>query len=107
MKKALLIIGTLILSIATNAQFIGKKLDITYNYAHSYMEAEFEPNTSYIMIYWGKQNGLLKNQDRKNMKFRSYAAFFEYLEQFGWVYIERFPVVNSSSVKLVFKRTKS
>ncbi|UTW66399.1 hypothetical protein KFE94_17380 [bacterium SCSIO 12643] len=104
MKIFILIIGILTLSFSTKAQYIGKTLDITHNYDHSYIEAEFEPNTSYIMIYWGNQNGLLKNQDRKNMKFRSYAAFFEYLEQFGWIYMERFPIVNSSVVKIIFKR---
>lgn len=107
MKTSILVIGILALSFSTKAQYIGKTLDITHNYKHSYIEAEFEPNTSYIMIYWGNQNGLLKNQDRKNMRFRSYAAFFEYLEQFGWIYIEKFPATDGNNqFRLVFERKK-
>lgn len=105
MKKVLILISFSLLYIPSNAQYIGKKTDITHNYTHSYIEASFTPYQGGITIYWGDQSGFLRNQQRKIVTFRSFAGLIEYLEKFGWVYFEKFPPYEAdNNFRMVFKR---
>jgi hypothetical protein len=107
MKKILLLLFLGLFNLSINAQKVGKSLDITNNFTHSYMEVRFNPNQGYITIYWGDQYGNLRNEELKNLRFKSFAALFEYLESFGWIYYEKFPLIGpDNNFRLVFKREK-
>lgn len=109
--KKYIFLGALLFGAMTqaNAQVVGDK-DISEDYSHKYMEVVMTVGKrSTVMAAYGDSKRQWLMKDGSKAKFESAAQMFDYIEGFGWKYVDVIdhPTINNSmNTTFLFKRRK-
>ena len=109
MKKGIVLLSFAVFGFCSaKAQIIGDK-DITENYNFKYLEVVVNAGVkTTITASWGYETkGFLMDKNGKKVKLISTAAVFEYLDQFGWKYMDTLipaTMNNGGKSTFMFKR---